>query len=86
MNRLHFRASLSWCWRAASAFIAAMTTCEVDHTAPARDRVQHCPEAAMSGRFRSGVQEMSNQWKANLLTVLIVAALVLAYAHSYGYL
>ena len=29
---------------------------------------------------------MSNQWTANLLTALIVAALVLAYAHSYGYL
>jgi hypothetical protein len=29
---------------------------------------------------------MSNQSKANLLTVLIIAVLVLAYAHSYGYL
>jgi len=29
---------------------------------------------------------MSNHWKANLLTAVIVAALVLAYAHSYGYL
>jgi hypothetical protein len=27
-----------------------------------------------------------NQWKANVLTALIVLALALAYAHSYGYL
>jgi len=29
---------------------------------------------------------MSNQWKANFLTALIVAVLVLAYARAYGYL
>ena len=29
---------------------------------------------------------MSNQWKANVLTVLIVLALALACAHSYGLL
>jgi hypothetical protein len=34
----------------------------------------------------NGRVAMSNQWKANLLTGLIVAVLVLAYAHSYGYL
>lgn len=29
---------------------------------------------------------MSNQWKANALTALIVMALALACAHSYGFL
>jgi hypothetical protein len=29
---------------------------------------------------------MSNQWKANVLTALIVLALALACAHSYGVL
>jgi uncharacterized membrane protein YqjE len=29
---------------------------------------------------------MSNEWKANLLTALIVLGLALAFAHSYGFL
>jgi hypothetical protein len=29
---------------------------------------------------------MSNRWKANVLTVLIVLTLALACAHSYGFL
>jgi hypothetical protein len=29
---------------------------------------------------------MSNQWKANVLTAVIVLALALACAHSYGFL
>jgi hypothetical protein len=29
---------------------------------------------------------MSSRWKANVLTALIVLALALAFAHSYGFL
>ena len=33
-----------------------------------------------------GSHKMSNRWKANLLTALIIAVLLIALAHSYGFI
>jgi hypothetical protein len=49
-------------------------------TRPARGAVYLC------ARFVRGTGAMSNQWKANVLTALIVLVLALACAHSYGIL
>jgi hypothetical protein len=59
----------------------AFAACEVDHTDQPQRRVEDCSLPRSTGAW-----EMSNQWKPNLLTLLVIAALVLAYAHSYGYL